>query len=361
MKTFKKIVFVLNIIIATMLIMVYFSVHISPEKTVAVALLPLVYVALVIINLVFAVFWLIFKWKYSLISFGAIVAGVKFINLIFPVMAMFSSQQASADLKIMTYNVKIFGLYDWGNNSEIKTNIFRIIDVEDPGIICIQEVYWNNSQRNFVTLDSIKLLLDAEYCFKAVMATAVGGQNFGLATVSRYPIVNSFSHKFEDAFNGFIYTDILINEDTVRVYNLHLQSIQLNQNDYTMIEEFSESEDNTKMKLVLKKYLSSLTKRAPQVEMVRASIDSCDYPVFICGDFNDGPLSYAYFTIAEGLKDSFVTDGKYPGYTWDNFNIKQRIDYVLYDKKFDCIFHKVISEHYSDHFAVVAGFDLEGD
>jgi len=342
-----------------MLIMVYFSAQISPEKTLAVALLPFAYIALVIINLVFVIFWLIFKWKYSFISFFSILAGVKFINLIFPLLSIFHSSEEKADFTIMSYNVMIFGFYDWDNNQQIKTDIIELIDEENPDILCLQEAYWNKQNQNFVTLTPIMQKIEAEYITQASMATAVGGQNFGLVTISRFPIVNSYSQTFEKSFNGFIYSDIVINEDTVRVYNVHLQSIQLDQNDYTMIEEFTESDDNTKMKIVLKKYLSSLTKRAAQAEIVKESVDSSKYPVFICGDFNDGPLTYTYFTIAEDLKDSFVIQGKYPGYTWDNFNIKQRIDYVLFDKKYDCVSHKVVEKELSDHFPVIAGFNID--
>jgi len=342
-----------------MLIACYFSVYVSPEKTLAVALLPFIYIGLLITNAFFAVFWIFINWKFSLISLVGMVAGVKFFGLIFPVLSLFSSSEKSGEIKIMTYNVMVFGLYDWKENNNIKSKILSLIEAESPDIVCLQEAYWNGSNRNFVTIDSVKKVIGADYNFRSAMATAVGGQNFGLATVSRYPIVNSFSHKFEGSFNGYIYTDLIIDDDTVRVYNCHLQSIQLNQNDYTVIDEMSETDDNTKIKIVLKKYLKSLVKRANQAEIIRASIDSCDYPVFVCGDFNDGPLTYTYFKIAKGLSDSYSSKGKYPGYTWENFKIKQRIDYILFDKNFDCRSHKIIKEELSDHYAVVGEFDWD--
>ncbi len=359
MKTLKKIALILNIIAAILLFACYFSVHVSPEKTLAVALLPFIYIGLLITNAVFVVFWIFINWKLSFISAVVIVVGVKFFGLIFPVLHYFNGANKSGEIKIMTYNVMVFGLYNWEGNKSIKTDILNLIAEENPDIICLQEAYWNSNNRNFVTIDSVKKLLGAEYEFRSAMATAVGGQNFGLATVSRYTIVNSYSHKFDESFNGFIYTDLIIKDDTVRVYNCHLQSIQLNQNDYTIIEEISESDDNTKVKIVLKKYLKSLTKRAGQAELIRASIDSCNYPVFVCGDFNDGPLTYTYFKIANDMSDSFCSKGKYPGYTWENFKIKQRIDYILFDKNFSCTSHKVINKELSDHYAVVGEFNLE--
>lgn len=359
MKAFKKIALILNILTALLLFACYFSVYVSPEKTVAVALLPFVYIGLLIANAFFVLFWLFISWKYSLISAAMIIAGIKYFGLIFPVLSYFGGENKSGEIKIMTYNVMVFGLYDWQENNTIKSDILSLIKNENPDIVCLQEAYWNGSNRNFVTIDSVKKVTGAEYEFRSAMATAVGGQNFGLATVSRYPVVNTYSHKFDDSYNGFIYTDLIIKEDTVRVYNCHLQSIQLNQNDYTIIEEISDSDDNTKVKIVLKKYLKSLTKRAKQAELIRASIDSCNYPVFVCGDFNDGPLTYTYFKIAKGLRDSFCSKGKYPGYTWENFKIKQRIDYILFDKNFDCVSHKTIKEDLSDHYAVVGEFDWE--
>ena len=341
---------------AAILIIVYVSVCVSPQKTVAVALLPFIYAGLVVANLFFALLWLLIKWKYSLISVTAILIGIKFITLIFPITSLIPANKNTPDFKIMSYNVMIFGLYNWQDNPQIKANILNTIKNENPNILCLQEAYWNKKSKNFITLDSIAILLETSNVYRSAMATAVGGQNFGLATISKYPIVNTFSHKFENSFNGFIYTDILLIEDTVRIYNLHLQSIQLDQNDYTLIEEFSEYDDKTKIKTVLKKYLSSLKSRARQAEMVSASIDSCSYPVFVCGDFNDGPLTYTYFRISKGLKDSFATKGKYPGHTWDNFNIKQRIDYILFDKRYKCVSHVIIKTEDSDHFAIVAGF-----
>ncbi|MDD2634132.1 MAG: endonuclease/exonuclease/phosphatase family protein [Bacteroidales bacterium] len=356
MKTLKRTAVFINIVAAVSLIAVFISVKISPEKTLVVALLPFVYIGLMAVNVCFVILWLFIKWKYSFISFAAIVISIKFINLIFPVASLMSDSKEIPDFKIMSYNVMIFGLYNWQENPQIKANILRTINDQNPNILCLQEAYWNTKSHNFITLDSITYLLETDYIYRSAMATAVGGQNFGLATISKYPIINSYSQKFENSFNGFIYTDILLSKDTVRVYNLHLQSIQLDQNDYTVIEEFAEFDDKTKIKTVLKKYLSSLKIRAQQAEIVRASIDSCLYPVFVCGDFNDAPLTYTYFTIVKDLKDSFAKKGRYPGYTWDNFKIKQRIDYIIFDKKYKCVSHDIIKTEDSDHFAIVAGF-----
>lgn len=360
MKKFKKIIFFLNVIFALLLIAIHFAINISPEKSIIYAFIPMSFFLLLGINMLFVIFWIIFKWKLVLISLIASIITIKFINLIIPFTSFTNfSEKEGADLKLMTYNVMVFGLYDWRNNVNKKSDILKLINEEQPHFVCLQEAFWLDNNKNFRTVDSIMLILDTKFLYKKEMANAVGGQNFGLVTVSKYPIINTYSHKFNGSFNGFIYTDILFNNDTIRVYNCHLQSIHLDQNDYTVMKSLKESDLNKEMLQLVNKYLRSYQKRASQADMIRASIDSCRYKVFVCGDFNDFPVSYTYNKICGGLKDSFTSRGKFPGGTLNTFKIKQRIDFILYDKDFKCTDYKIIEKNYSDHYPLVAEFKLK--
>ncbi len=250
----------------------------------------------------------------------------------------------------------LFGFYDWENNREIKNNIIELIVNEAPDIMCFQEVYWNNENDNFSPLPRIMKKFPDYEIHKGAMATARLGQHFGLATISKYPVVNKEIIKFEQSFNGVIVTDIVINDDTVRIFNCHLQSIQLEQKDYTVIETLTEDIDNYKLRLLLRKIIEATQKRAGQADIISQKIKESPYPVFVCGDLNDFPLSYTYLKLSEGLKDSYSAKGKFPGHTWDNFGIKQRIDVVFYNKKFRCTEHTLISKDLSDHYPVITGF-----
>jgi endonuclease/exonuclease/phosphatase family metal-dependent hydrolase len=359
-KKLKRTIFFLNIVFATLLIAIYFVIGISPEKSVIYTIVPLLFFLLLGINMLFMVFWIIFKWKLAFISLAAFLITFKFINLIVPFTAYINLNKGEAgDLKLMTYNVMVFGLYKWQDNVNIKSNILQVIDEEQPDVICLQEAYWKNNSKNFKTVDSIMLILDTKYVHRKSMTQTIDGQNFGFATISKYPIVNTYSYKFENSFNGFIFTDILIDNDTVRVYNCHLQSIHFDESDYTLVESLKEAEFNNEMKSLLKKYLKSYQKRASQADVVRASIDSCQYPVFVCGDFNDLPVSYTYNKISSGLKDAFTSHGNIPGGTLNAFKIKQRIDFILYDAGFKCTDYKLIEKKYSDHYPVVGEFKLK--
>ncbi|MCK9254293.1 MAG: endonuclease/exonuclease/phosphatase family protein [Bacteroidales bacterium] len=355
MKIFKRILLITNIISSIVLLCVYGIEFIPVSKFLFISILPFLFTIALSINLIFLLVWIFINWKYSLISLLSILLVIKYIVLIYPISSFFSKKTNEAEFKVMTYNVMVFGLYDW-ENKNIRTDIIQLISNENPDILCLQETYWNNSNNNFKTLDLITENLNAEHIYKASMTTAKAGQNFGFATISKYPILNSYSEKFENSFNGFTYSDILLNTDTVRVYNLHLQSLEFNQKDYTVLENISEGINELKIKSLLKKYLKSVKLRINQAEIVKTTMSNCNYPIIVCGDFNDIPISYSYLKIAKNLKDSFSSKGKFPGYTWVNSKLKLRLDYILYSKDFKCSSHKVIDKELSDHFPVVAEF-----
>ncbi|MDR2835808.1 MAG: endonuclease/exonuclease/phosphatase family protein [Bacteroidales bacterium] len=290
----------------------------------------------------------------------AIIVTFKFIINILPIQSYLTpNSKVAPELKIMTYNVKVFGLYNWNDNS-IKPNILNLIKTENPDILCLQEAYWNNYNNNFITVDSIVQILNTKFIYKIPFTTAVGKQNFGLVIVSKYPIINTFSQKFEKSSNGFAFADVVKENDTIRIFNCHLQSIHFGKDDYAVIEQLnSDSIKNSEIKgfkNVLIKYLKSCRQRATQADLLKNKIDSCNYQKFVCGDFNDIPNSYSYNQIKNNLSDSYVKRGHLSDFTWKYSKIKQRIDYIFFDDKYKCISHKVIKKNYSDHFAVVGEF-----
>ncbi len=330
---------------------------------------------LVFINIILAVLLIIsysllyvspfFNLKSSFISLIAILIGINFIDLIIPLSGLFGESEEISDskLKVMSYNVALFGFYKPDESRQTKDSILNIIDYEQAHIVCLQEAYWGTS-KNFITINAIMRNSEYKYSNKSPLTSSAKNKHkFGLVTLSKYPITNSFSYDFPNSNNGFSYSDIAINKDTVRVYNCHLQSIRLNQNDYEIISTVEKDKnmdniDNNKAMFIFTKYLNSVSTRAQQAEMIKASIDSCKFPVIVCGDFNDFPISYSYLKLAENLNDSFVEKGGLNGGTWNKIAIPQRIDYILFSDKFTCNYHKIIKKDFSDHFPIIAGFDF---
>ena len=49
--------------------------------------------------------------------------------------------------------------------------------------------------------------------------------------------------------------------------------------------------------------------RSKQAEAIAQHIENSPYPVIVCGDFNDTPVSYTYRMMKTGLKDAFRQSG----------------------------------------------------
>ena len=354
----KKSILIINIISAICLILCFFFRNTSPETNILFALIPFAFFILLAINIVFFVFWLIVKWKFTLISLISII--ITFSNIInfLPIKSYLSFENKdSTYAKIMSYNVNVFGLYNW-HNTKIKPNILKIISEENPDILCLQEAFWSGDKNYFITIDSILINLKTKHSYQFALSTAIGKQNFGLVIISKYKIINSYSEKFEASNNGFCFVDILKDKDTVRIYNLHLQSMGLVQDDYTKIEKISNVDSLTAdikdASGLLKKYLESCKLRIKQAEVVRQNINDCKYPLIVCGDFNDFPLSYTYNTIRNDLKDAYLQRGNIKDYTWKYNKLKLRIDNIFYSDNFKCQKYYIIKQDFSDHYAVVA-------
>jgi endonuclease/exonuclease/phosphatase family metal-dependent hydrolase len=156
--------------------------------------------------------------------------------------------------------------------------------------------------------------------------------------------------------NKSAYADLLINKDTVRVYNLHLESLHLANEDYTLLKENGEIDESDnlteKTQNIFKKIEQATAKRVQQVTAIKASINDCPYPSLICGDFNDVPQSYAYQQLSESKKDAFLESGKGYGSTYQQLIFPFRIDYLLIPDYWRAFNFIVLKEKLSDHQAI---------
>ena len=119
-----------------------------------------------------------------------------------------------------------------------------------------------------------------------------------LALYSKYPILNTGYIDFPNTVNNAMYADIKIQKDTVRIYNLHLQSFSIKLN--------TTKEDNHKFTEYFKKINSSLSKQIEQAKMVKQEATNYGKNLIICGDFNSTQFSLPYRILHKGLNDSFM-------------------------------------------------------
>ncbi len=334
----------INLLAVLALLGAYFSGIISPEKNWIPAFLGLAYPVILAVNLAFVVFWLVFSPKYVVFSLITIIAGWTYLTRF---MQLQEKTSEETEIKILSFNVHHFRGAGELSHHETANEIIRFLKEVQPDIICLQEVRLR--QNNIFNLAQTVEELDFinHYQFARTSST------FGSVTLSRYPIVHMDEIRFENSRNITIYTDVLIGEDTVRVFNVHLHSYGIDPRDFAIIEQgVSTEEDIKEAREMGSKLKKGFQMRAGQVETIREMIEKTPYPIILCGDLNDIPASFSYQQLRKGLKDAFVSSGKGMGRTYVNKLPFLRIDYIFHSPVFESYNFKTHDYRHSDHLPV---------
>ncbi|TNE71749.1 MAG: hypothetical protein EP333_08625 [Bacteroidetes bacterium] len=306
--------------------------------------------------LVFAIFFTIIaaykKSKWAIIIGTFLLLGY---NFHFRLLAIGS--EATPDnvemIKVMSYNVRLFDRYG-DNLATSQTNRVKMITQihqELPEIICFQEFYQQDKPTSFSTRDTLLQLFKGFSHHEKFMHKTRGHQNFGVCIMSKYPIIEKGNITFDQnltSSNYCIYTDIVKDKDTIRVYNVHLQSVKLESNETSSLP----STDKGGWFSILNKLRQAYPVRADQAIRIIEHIESSPYEVIVCGDFNDTPMSYTYSQFNSRLTDSFLECGSGLGITYAGNLPAGRIDYIFHTEGLAAGNFKIQNETLSDHFAI---------
>ena len=362
-KVFNKAIVILNLIAAAGLFISQICNYISPAVFWPASMICLSYPFLLIINILFVFYWLLQMHRFAFISFIIILTGYRQLTLVYQL--KFKSTDIHVNDKnsfsLMSFNVRLFDLYNWTGNLKTRAKIFSFLKSENPHILCFQEYYTSESQKfKFENNNSLRQLLKASNLHVEYSTTLQQTQHWGLATFTAFPIIHQGRILFKQGQTNFgIYTDVLIKTDTVRIINVHLQSNHFKEKEYRFIEapdSGSNEEILQSSKSVLKLLKKGAIKRSGQVDSLKIDMAASPYPIILCGDFNDPPFSYTYSQLSEKLNDSFLEQGSGTGITLVGTVPFYRIDYILHDDLFQCIDFAVLPVRLSDHRPVMAKF-----
>lgn len=335
----NKIIYFINTVIAAVLLFSFVLPFLPPKTFAVLSVLNLGASFLIIINILFALYWIIRLKRQFILS-----ALVLFIGyLIFGSLYKFSSSKnvdEVGNIKVMNYNVRLFNLYKWINEDAVETKIVDFIKTESPEILSIQEYHPHKN----IDLSFFK------YKFEKLSGKKT---KYGQAIFSKFPIVNSGSIEFPNTGNNAIYVDVVKETDTIRVYNIHLESLHINANVESLKNEDSER--------LLKRVASTFKMQQFQTELFLLHKNQCKHKMIICGDFNNTSFSYVYRKIKGSLQDTYKLAGSGFGRTHELKLFPIRIDFVLADKAFKVSGFKSYNNHYSDHFPIMASVALKKD
>ena len=353
----------LNYFVALALFLSVVAKYISPKTFWPFAFLGISFPILFVLNLAFLIYWgAQIRW-WILVSGAAILFSVN--NLLGNFQFHFAERTPNNnDIKVMDYNCMLFDLYNWSHNKKSRKIIFNMLQEESPDILCLQEFYTSEQPKDFHNADTLVTFLKAKNIHAEYTTTLREFDHWGIATLTKYPMVRKGKIIFETKSNNIcIYTDVIINTDTVRIYNLHLASISFGKKEYDFIDDLNKNEykdsDLVKSKSIVKRLRDGFLKRAEQAEMVAAHMKECKYKMILCGDFNDTPSSFAYHALSKNLSDAFRRSGSGIGKTYHGSLPFLRIDYILHSPELESYNYKRYPESLTDHYPISCYLHIE--
>lgn len=365
-KFLHKLLFRLNMLAALMLLVTYTTPYISPQTFWPMAILGLAYPILLGINILFLIYWSLHKKiLYVIFSILIILCGFPLLErTIGTVGEPAPLDSTKVGIKVLSYNVKNFDLYNWNKNIEARNQMMALIREENPDVVCFQEFFTkDDDEKGF---DNVKWMQEQlgypHYHFHKSL-TVREREHFGVALFSKYPLSNQ-NHIVIDGSqaNTIIYADVSVDNKTFRLFNAHLQSIHLGRSDLRYMKELGGSEKSKEKKTaedhwkysksIVNKLKNAFVKRSKQAKQLHEYIKTSPHPVVVVGDFNDTPTSYTYKVISQGLKDAFLNAGIGLGVTYAGPLPALRIDYILYDPALGAREFKIINKELSDHFPI---------
>jgi endonuclease/exonuclease/phosphatase family metal-dependent hydrolase len=354
-KILYKILLVVNACFALTLLLSYLAVVISPMDFALPAFFGLAYPYLLLINIIIVIIWAMLLRFEAFISIVVIAIGFNhfsnYIKLSRP------SGDKTNTIKVISYNVRLFNYFENTHGITSDKKIIQFLKNQKPDIICLQEYFLQGNPKVEETF--FETALGGEYFTHLKIIGSGKNKSYGIVTFSKFPIINKGEIMHPGSSSLSIYTDILIQNDTFRIYNNHLQSFRLMRMERSFMNELTASDDKetmTEVKSLSVSLKKGFVKRANQATVVKDHINRSPYPVIVVGDFNDTPVSYAYTKIRKGLNDSFVNSGYGAGFTYRGNYPANRIDYILYDDALINSYFEIIRVKYSDHYPIISYF-----
>ena len=361
-KFVKWILKILAVVFSLLLSGAYLSRLISPADFWPFSFFGLVYPLIFILSLVLLVFLIINKNKAAILLIIFLVFGWFPMKDTFRVSSKTKPEHTGNNISLMSYNVRIFDNFKWSGQDNGGQHILDFVGEEQPDIVCFQE--FMSKRIGDFGLWSIKKKLSYAPYVHTKFINEGWTSKVGLAIFSKYPIISTGGEFLTDEGKLFIYADVKVNDDVIRVFNSHLESNHLNQKQINLNDSLinnNPKDKKTEYIDIIKRMRNAYTKRAEQADVLHERIKDSPHPVVVCGDFNDTPVSYSYRKISSGLTDAFVSSGKGPGMgaTYSEFMLPLRIDYILHDKDFTSFDFETHKVSWSDHKPVQVSISLK--
>jgi endonuclease/exonuclease/phosphatase family metal-dependent hydrolase len=357
---FSTVVKILSVTAICCLLLAYLAPYVHPSTIRILPFFGLMYPIFIRLALILLIYWAFARSRWFFYVLIAILFGG---NLHFRTLSIrFSDSKPQTEVpswNVMSYNVRLFDVYNPSLEGRIQSrdSIVSYIQRVSPDVVCFQEFFHQDKPSAFSTKDTLMSLMDYKYYHERYSHRIRNRQNFGICMLSKYPIIakgDVMFKNFKTTDNYCIFADIVKGTDTIRFYDIHLQSIKLQQEDYELFGEKNKQAGSKKstVRLLIDKLRIAYPARAEQAERVVEHMKTSPYPVVICGDFNDTPISYVYNQFNTDLVDSYRETTTGIGVTYVGRVPAGRIDYIFHSGDLGAYDFGIQSVPFSDHRAV---------
>lgn len=354
MENFGKIVsyllLAINAFFVGTLVLSAYSPYLHPKASPLASSLGLAFPVFLAVNLCFTILWLFIHYRYAVLPFIGLLVCFPQIRTYIPFNST-TPKLPEGSIKVLSYNVMSF------NNlakKDGKNPILSYLAESNADIICLQE-YNVSGKTKYLTEADIRKALKA-YPYRSIRLPKNG--ETGLACFSKFPILSVTPVSYESTYNGSMKYVLDVNKDTITLINNHLESNKLTKEDRGMYEDMIKDPNARKVKTGLRQLVRKLAEasviRASQADSVAKVIEESGYPtVIVCGDFNDGSISYTHRVLTEHLDDAFTQSGNGLGISYNQNKFYFRIDNILISpdlKAYNCTVDRSIRA--SDHYPI---------
>ena len=339
-----------NLATVIIMLLVGYSDRLNPADHPLLSTMGMAFPFFLLVNIAFLFFWLIFKWRMIWISVLGLVCAYVPINIYMPLNSKQDLPEGA--LKLVSYNVCAYGgnyKYEQGFETVLKYFV-----EQEPDIICVQEDV--DTWRRYVFREYEK-----HWAYNDTIVICNSVESFNtLGIHTRFPIIKRERIEYASLANGSAAWWLKVGKDTLVVVNNHFEGCHLNNDDRAQYRQIIKGElpsdsARAESKLLLIKLAEANAKRSNQVRAVLRYVEEhSQYPIIVCGDFNDNPISYSRHAMAEQLTDCFRETGRGIGLSYNQKAFSFRIEHIFCSKQLQPYNCKVDDEmDASDHYPIL--------
>lgn len=352
----------LNFIAAVLLSLLYVTVRIPPTERFNLWITSFIIPGALVINHLLLLVSLLMRKKSSVYYIIALLVGIPYLFSTIGLKSFFKSDNShSGTFTVLNYNIGSFHMrpYAYKNIDSARVALKNWILNSNGDIRCFQEFSNYPWSKEFNVISQLDQNGFHYYFSQEEKPRHVEYSTTGVLIVSKFPIVASGDLlASENGFNRIAYADININGDTVRIINVHLESMGLGQFDPRNANGFSSVKTTTR--IIFSKLKEGVFERSKQIRELSDFVKISPYPVICVGDFNDMPYSYSYQFLKKTLKNTFEESGRGFGFTYRGETLKVlRIDNQFYTPDVDAVgFETMYDMKFSDHYPLKGEYQM---